>query len=102
MNILITSALSAKAHQLKNKLSAELIILGDHNDIPAFMLNQGKMIRLPAPQSASYAHQMLTLCLDNGVDLLYILDNNEAEALLDANQLFAEYNIDIQVSTNEI
>lgn len=102
MNILITSALSAQAHQLKNKLNADLIILGDYNDIPAFMLGQGKLIKLPAPQSTSYAHKMLTLCLDNGVDLLYILDNIEAEALLDANQLFAEYNIQIQVAPDEI
>jgi hypothetical protein len=102
MNILITSALSAQAHQLKNKLSADQIVLGDYNDVPTFMLSQGKMIQLPAPQSTSYAHQMLTLCLDNAIDILYVLDNKEAEALLDSKQLFTEYNIDIQVTANEV
>jgi hypothetical protein len=97
MNILITSALSAQAHQLKGKINAGHIILGDYNDLPAFMLAQGKMIKLPGPQSTSYAHQMLTLCLDNEIDILYVLDDKEAVILLESKQLFAEYNIDIQI-----
>ncbi|MES2807585.1 MAG: hypothetical protein V4619_03110 [Bacteroidota bacterium] len=102
MNVLITSALSAQAHQLKNTLTDDHILLGDYNDVPAFMLNQGKMIKLPNPQSSSYAHQMLTFCLDNAIDILYVLDSKEADGLSGSTQLFSEYNIDIQTATNEV
>ncbi|MFD2146478.1 hypothetical protein [Mucilaginibacter antarcticus] len=100
MNILITSALSARAHQVKARLTANNILLGDYNDVPAFMLTQGKMIKLPSPQSSSFAHQMLTLCLDNAIEVLYLLDVAEAEALNESEQLFLEYNIEI--NTDEI
>lgn len=97
MNILITSANSAQAYRLKNKLNAvDNVILGDYNELPAFMLRQGKMIKLPNPQSISYTHEMLALCLDNSIDIIYVLDNKEAVLLMESKQLFAEYNIDIQ------
>ncbi len=103
MNILITSANSAQAHRLKNNLNAaDNILLGDYNDLPAFMLAQGKMIKLPNPQSISYTHEMLALCLDNAFDIIYVLDNNEALLLNESKQLFAEYNIEIQIPGNEI
>ena len=58
------------------------------------------LIRLPNPQSIAYAHKMLTLCLDNAIDTIYVLDNNEARFLLEARQLFTEYNI--QLNCDEI
>ncbi|MBC7399558.1 MAG: hypothetical protein H7289_06410 [Mucilaginibacter sp.] len=102
MNVLITSALSAAAHRLKSKLNTVSVILGDYNDVPAFMLAQGKLIKLPNPKSFSYTHEMLALCLDNAIDTVYVLDNIEAELLMKSKQLFTEYNIDIQLPSNEI
>ncbi len=102
MNVLITSALSAEAHRLKSKLTGVTVILGDYNDVPAFMLAQGKLIMLPNPQSFSYTHEMLALCLDNTIDIVYVLDNKEADLLMESKQLFTEYNIDIQLPGNEI
>lgn len=102
MNVLITSALSAEAHRLKSKLTTTTVILGDYNDVPAFMLTQGKLIKLPNPQSFSYTHEMLALCLDNAIDTVYVLESKEAELLKESKQLFTEYNIDIQVPGNEI
>jgi hypothetical protein len=103
VNILITSANSAKAYRFKNKLNAvDNIILGDYNELPAFMLAQGKMIKLPNPQSISYTHEMLALCLDNAIDIIYVLDNKEAKLLMESKQLFTEYNIDIQVQADEV
>ncbi|MDB5002906.1 MAG: hypothetical protein JWQ34_1131 [Mucilaginibacter sp.] len=103
MNILITSANSAKAYRFKSKLNAvDNIILGDYNELPAFMLAQGKMIKLPNPQSISYTHEMLALCLDNSIDIIYVLDNKEAVLLTESKQLFTEYNIDIQVQADEV
>lgn len=95
MNILITSANSAAAHQLKNKLNADNIILGDYLDLPGFMVQSGKMMQLPNPASGSYNHEMLTLCLDKNIEEIYPLREEEAVLLKEAEQLFKEYNIEI-------
>lgn len=95
MNILITSANSASAYQLKSKLNSDNVILGDYEALPELMLKLGKMIRLPDPKSGSYSHQMLTLCLDKGIEVIYPLRGEEAVLLKEAEQLFKEYNIDI-------
>ena len=97
MKILITSANSAAAHQLKNKLNTDTIILGDYLDLPDFMVKARNMIRLPDPKSGSYSHQMLTLCLDNDINAIYPLREEEAVLLKEAEQLFKEYNISINM-----
>lgn len=102
MGILITSANSAQAYRLKNELNTDNVILGDYNELPAFMLEPGKMIVLPNPESEAYAHEMLTCCLDNAIDIVYVLDKNEAKSLLEARRLFSEYGIDIQLTYNEV
>ncbi|PWK79661.1 hypothetical protein LX99_00119 [Mucilaginibacter oryzae] len=97
MSILITAATSAQAYQLKSKLQGQDIILGDHLDLPEFMVKTGKMIVLPKPASASYTHEMLTLCLDKNITQVYLLRPEEIELLLKAETLFNEYNITLQV-----
>lgn len=96
MSILITSANSAAAYQLKSKLNVDEVILGDYEELPALMLKSGKMIQLPSPKSASYSHQMLTLCLDKGIQTVYPLREEEAILLKEAKQLFKEYDINIE------
>lgn len=93
--------MSANAHRLKTILSTEKIILGDHADIPAFMLQPGKMIKLPNPASDSYTHQMLALSLDNNISQLYALEEAEYQILALATQLFDEYGIQI-LNGNEV
>jgi hypothetical protein len=95
MSILITSANSSAAYRLKSKLFSGEIILGDYEALPELMLKSGKMIQLPSPKSASYSHQMLTLCLDKGIETVYPLRDEEVVLLKEAEQLFKEYNIDI-------
>jgi len=91
MTILITAATSAEAHRLKKNQATETIILGDYQDLPAFM----KIVKLPNPASMSYAHEMLTLCLDKGIEKVYALREEEWSNLLKAGQLFNEYGIEI-------
>jgi hypothetical protein len=91
MNILITAATLADAQRLKNKLAPVPVILGDYHDLPEFM----KMIRLPNPASASYVHEMLTLCLDKQIDTVYAMRDEEASLLRQAEQLFKEYGITV-------
>ena len=93
MKVLITGAALAKAHQLKSSLKDAVIVLGDYMDLPQFMLSAGNMMNLPNPNSSSYTHEMLTLCLDNGIDFVHILREPEATQLLQASQLFEEYSI---------
>jgi len=95
VNILITSANSAAAHQLKNKLNIDNVILGDYLELPEFMVQSGKMLQLPNPRSNSYSHEILTLCLDKGITKLYPLRKEELALLREAQQLFTEYNIEI-------
>lgn len=95
MYTLITAANSSQAHALKSKLSDDNILLGDYEELPAFLLNSGKMITLPNPVELSYVHRMLTLCLDRNIDKIYPLRQNEAGLLLNSTQLFAEYGISI-------
>jgi hypothetical protein len=95
VNILITSANSVAAHQLKNKLNADNVILGDYMELPEFMVKSGKMIRLPNPTSMAYSHEILTLCLDKNIGRIYPLREEETVLLIEAEQLFNEYNIEI-------
>lgn len=100
MKILITAATSAEAHRLKKQLESAEVILGDYEEIPAFMLNNG-MIKLPNPKSPAYAHEMLTLCLDRGIDKIFLLRGDEFAALNQAEQLFEEYGIKLLTPLNE-
>ena len=93
MNILITAANSAEAHKLKNQLKADHIILGDYQELPAFMLKSANMIKLPNPSSPSYTHEMLTLSLDKEVNTIYALRDEERKLLEESKQLFNEYGI---------
>lgn len=93
MYTLITSATSAEAQKLKKQLGREFILLGDYQELPAFMLKANHMLQLPNPASFAYAHEMLTLCLDREIDTIYPLRNEEISVLKEAELLFAEYGI---------
>jgi hypothetical protein len=99
VNVLITAANSAEAYQLKSKLDAWSVILGDYLELPELMIKSGKMIRLPDPRSVSYLHEMLTLCLDKSIDAVYVLRDEEAVLLKESEQLFTEYGINIVYQT---
>ena len=95
MYTLITAATSAQAYKLKNSLNSTEIILGDYMELPAIMLKNANMIKLPNPASASYAHEMLTLCLDKNIETVYPMRDSEMALLAEAGQLFSEYGIKI-------
>jgi hypothetical protein len=95
VSILITAATSAQAHKLKNKLGNPEVVLGDYADLPDFMVKSMELLKLPNPASVSYQHEMLTLCLDRGIDTVYVLTGLELSLLHESELLFKEYNIDI-------
>lgn len=102
--ILITEALSAKAHKIKSEYAANAvgIVMGDFNDVPAVMLKSGAIKKLPQPASIAYPHQILTFCLDNDINSVFVLNAQEISALEPALQLFFEYGIDIQLVKNDL
>lgn len=93
MHQLITAATTAQAQKLKKQLNSTDVILGDYRDMPAFMLKSGLMLQLPKPTSVSYAHEMLTICLDGDVDTIYVLGDDEYTLLKEAEQLLNEFGI---------
>ena len=97
MNVLITAATSAEAHRLKNQLAGDTVILGDYQEMPAFM----KILKLPNPSSLSYAHEMLTLCLDKEIRVVYALGDEENSNLRTAVQLFTEFGIELKDIKNK-
>lgn len=91
MKVLITAGTSAKAFKIKGSLIGKDILLGDYNEIPAFT----NIIKLPNPAGDTFAHEMLTLSLDNSVESIYLLDDREWQVLQISKQLFSEYNIEL-------
>lgn len=93
MLALITSASHAEAHRLKRLLNDFQVLLGDA-DIPVMT---GTMLRIPRHASASYAHEMLALCLDHQVTHLFALDIKEIQELSKSLLLFEEYGIRVVI-----
>ncbi|PAW94135.1 hypothetical protein CKK33_11770 [Mucilaginibacter sp. MD40] len=91
MKILITAATSADSHKLKKQFDGHVVQMGDYHELPAFM----NVVKLPDPKVDTYAHEMLTLCLDIGAEQVYLMEEAEADALLPSGQLFTEYNIEL-------
>ncbi|MBW4891310.1 hypothetical protein KXQ82_16400 [Mucilaginibacter sp. HMF5004] len=103
MSVLITAANSAQAYKLKSLLSKiENVLLGDYLDIPELMVKSGAMIKTPNPESPSFAHEMLTLCLDNGISMLLPLRKSELLPLAQSRQLFLEFDIQLIIPKTEL
>jgi hypothetical protein len=99
---LITGAASAEAYSLKSALSEERVLLGDYLELPDVLVNSGKVIRLPSPSNPAYTHQMLALCLDKNINTVYALNGQEQALLLNAKQLFQEYDIKIRTTDDKV
>lgn len=101
MSILITAASHAEAYKIEKLLNVSEVILADYQDLPTFSIPGKKFISIPAGNSPSYAHEVLSACLDHGVEKVYPLYEAELRALAEAKQLFAEYGISVIVPSLE-
>lgn len=98
MNILISAAATAYAYQLERMIhGAEKVFFADSADLPQFMLKDRKFIRIPAGSSSSFAHELLTACLDHNIEKVFVLRRAEIKALAEAKVLFAEFGIEAMV-----
>jgi hypothetical protein len=99
---LITAANSSQAYKLKNTLDSESVLLGEYLELPELLIQSGKVLKLPDPESVTYIHEMLALCLDKEINNIYALRREEEQLLLNAKQLFGEYNINMQTPNDKI
>lgn len=102
MYTLITAANSSQAYRLQSTINTAHILLGDYLELPELLIQSGKVLRLPNPQTIAYTHEMLALCLDRDIDTVFALRQQEKKLLLNAKQLFSEYDIKILVTEDEI
>jgi hypothetical protein len=103
MSVLVTAASSAQAYRLRSLLSnSEEVLLGDYMDIPELMVKNGSMLKTPNPDSSSFAHEMLTLCLDKGITMLLPLRKAELMPLAEARTLFLEFDIQLIIPKTEL
>lgn len=84
--ILITAANSPKAYQLAHILPKEDIIFAD-SAFQSFII--------PDENRSSYAHELLSLCLDHQIEGVFPLKSKEVKSLAEAKVLFKEYGIEI-------
>ena len=98
MNILITAASTAQAYQLERFLdSGGTIFFADSVELPQVMLKDKQFVKIPKPENPSFAHLLLTVCLDRQIEKLFPLRRLEVLALAEARQLFDEYGIEVVV-----
>lgn len=103
MNILITAAATSQAHQLLRSLNtSDTVFFADSVDLPQIMLKDKKFLKTATGDSISYAHLLLTSCLDLQISKIYPLRKAEVIALAEARQLFDEYGIAVIVPEKSI
>lgn len=94
MAILITAAANSAAYRFERILaSAGDVFFADTTDLPP--IPSRKFLRVPVTSSITYTHEILTLCLDHGIDHVYPLHRDEVTELSKASQLFDEYGISL-------
>ncbi len=91
--LLLTGAASAAAHKIKSIIPSDNLLLGDFEPLPAM----AGLVVLPSPESLTYIHDFLKICLSQSVSAIYPIRRSEIKALAAARQLFEEYGIEINI-----
>ncbi|MBC7744048.1 MAG: hypothetical protein H7096_03015 [Flavobacterium sp.] len=95
MSVLITAASHSAAYKLEKLLNQVDVFFADFMDLPK--LSGKKYFKIPKGNSASFAHEMLNLALNEGIEKIFPLYPEEITALAEARQLFLEYGISVIV-----
>jgi hypothetical protein len=91
MSILITAATCPEAYRLRRLLDFEKVTFADYTEMP--LLPGFKQVLIPSAETASFAHVLLSTCLDLGITEIYPLRMREVLELAQTRQLFLEYGI---------
>jgi len=95
LKILITGGKTATALKLIKAFDNAEIILGDYGDMPNINTNIYSFAELGNWNAEVLAHNLLTKCLDNGVDVLLPLYEAEIIALSKSMVLFDEFGLKV-------
>ncbi len=98
MAVLITAGLSQEAHRLQRNLNLSDAIFADE-EMP--VIPGKKWITISSYQSFSFAHEMLKICLDHDIDVVYPLKKGEVIELSGSRQLFSEFNIRLMIPSDD-
>ena len=93
MVALITGAASAAAFRIRRLLEFDEVIFADHLDFPQSIFRETRFLQIPDGNSPAFAHQVLKICLDNQVGMVFPLRKEELRPLAEAKVLFGEYGI---------
>jgi len=85
---LITSAHKSSSYELALLLNSHENVFGDSS----FASNH-----FPSVDSVSFAHELLTYCLDHDIDRVFPVRTGELSCLLDTKVLFSEFGIEIML-----
>lgn len=99
MSVLITAASHAEAYKLERLLQLPDVIFADNQELPHLAFSGKQFLRIPTGNSASYAHEMLDIALNSGIERIFPLYPEELLPLAEARQLFFEYGISVMVPT---
>jgi len=95
LKILITGGKTATALKLAKAFDGKEILLGDYGDMPNINSSSYSFVELGEWNVEVLAHNLLTKCLDYGVDILLPLYEAEIVALSKSLVLFEEFSIKI-------
>ncbi|TDQ08163.1 ATP-grasp domain-containing protein [Pedobacter metabolipauper] len=93
MRVLITGGKSAQSLKLLKAFKDDEIVLADYGDMPSFPSAQYQFISLGEKKEDIIAHNLLSHCLDEGIDAILPLHFFEVEAIAKSSVLFEEFNI---------
>ncbi len=100
MKILITGGKTATALKLTKAFDGSEILLGDYGDMPNINTNSYSFVELGSWNTEVLAHNLLTKCLDYGVDVLLPLYEAEIIALSKSMVLFDEFGLKVLLPEN--
>ncbi len=103
MKTLITAGSQAAAYKVERTLpSGTACYLGDNANFPLPRFPEGRFVVVPKTDSPSFIHDLLTLCLDLDIGVVYPLRSGEQEALREATALFDEFEIRLVILNDDI
>ena len=99
---MLTGGKSAQALKLLKAFQGDQVVLADYGDIPAFSSSNYQLISLGERNEETIAHNLLSTCLDLGVERLLPLCRFELEAVVKSAVLFEEFNIHVLLPDMEV
>lgn len=93
MKILITGGMSSQALKLLAKFAGDTVVLAEYGEVPAFPSTKYKFISLGERNDDIIAHNLLSRCLNEGVDAILPLQAFELVDVAKSALLFEEFNI---------